>query len=98
MSKVFLYNTSNLIQFGWYFALTIPFVRVIESHVYNEDPHLTKDLPNISRGRNFHHHLHHRNHHPKTNFQQSDEELFENHIKNYHLHHIMNINHYLWKN
>ena len=41
--KVFLYNTSNLIQFGWYFALTIPFVRVIESHVYNEDPHLTKD-------------------------------------------------------
>ena len=43
MSKVFLYNTSNLIQFGWYFALTIPFVRVIESHVYNEDPHLTKD-------------------------------------------------------
>ena len=79
--KVFLYNTSNLIQFGWYFALTIPFVRVIESHVYNEDPHLTKDYQTYQEAEISTTTSTTATTTPKTNFQQSDEELFENHIK-----------------
>ena len=75
--KVFLYNISNLIQFGWYFAITIPFVRVIESNIYNEDLNLIK---NYEKYYQFEKKIINKLN-QKINFQFSDKELFDNHIK-----------------
>ncbi|RCK66443.1 hypothetical protein Cantr_02103 [Candida viswanathii] len=70
--KVFIYNANNLIQFAWYVALTMPFMRIIESHVYTEDRTLLEDLNQYRQVEVDT---------PKVDFAASDQELFDTYIK-----------------
>lgn len=70
--KVFVYNTSYLIQYSWYVALSMPFLRVLESHVYTEDKNLIQDLEQYRRVEMIT---------PKMDFTASEQELFDTFTK-----------------
>ncbi|KAI3406561.2 HIS7 [Candida oxycetoniae] len=72
--KVFIYNSTQSLQYGWYLAVTIPFIRFVESHVYNEDPQLITDYDEYIKQ------LLDTNS-PKQDFKKSDIELFESYFK-----------------
>ncbi|KAK6200284.1 uncharacterized protein RJT21DRAFT_42184 [Scheffersomyces amazonensis] len=65
--KVLLYNTYFSIQYAWYLSITLPFVRVFESHSYVENAKLMSELELYKEVE------------PKTikkNFEPSDSELY----------------------
>lgn len=70
--KVLLFNSSNLIQYAWYMSLSMPFLRVIETHVYTEDRNL---IENLDQYRNVELAT------PKLDFTESDQELFDTYMK-----------------
>ncbi|EMG47569.1 hypothetical protein G210_2031 [Candida maltosa Xu316] len=70
--KVLIYNTTNSVQYSNYFALTTPFIRIFESHIYTEDSNLIKDK-DAYRDAELKT--------PKVDFTPSDQELFETFTK-----------------
>ncbi|KAI5949406.1 hypothetical protein KGF54_005641 [Candida jiufengensis] len=66
--KVLLYNSANSVQYGWYLAITVPFVRFIESHIYTEDNSILQDYDRYRKLEESQ---------IKTNFTKSDIELFD---------------------
>ena len=66
--KVLLYNASNSAQYGWYLALTVPFVRFVETSIYAEDMGVLQDY-----------HVYQKLEEAtiKTNFTKSDRELYQ---------------------
>lgn len=71
-TKVLIYNTFYSVQYGWYLALTVPFVRVFETNIYAENPKIIDDLELYaeieSRIR-------------KQSFVESDKLLFDDYFK-----------------
>lgn len=50
--KVLHYNSFFSAQYGWFLALTTPFVRVIEANIYSEEAHLVNNPEKYSHYRN----------------------------------------------
>lgn len=49
LPKVLVYNSYFSAQYSWYMAVTIPFLRVIEMNVFNENAQLIGDLENYRK-------------------------------------------------
>ncbi|KAG7664036.1 uncharacterized protein J8A68_002414 [[Candida] subhashii] len=70
--KLLFFNTFYSIQYGWYIALTVPFVRVFETNVYVEDKHL---IENETRYHQF------AQSKQQIDFTASDSELYDTYFK-----------------
>ncbi|KAK6454184.1 uncharacterized protein RJT20DRAFT_130218 [Scheffersomyces xylosifermentans] len=70
--KVLFYNTFYSVQYSWFWALTMPFVRVFETNIYAENPKIINDFDLYkeieSRTR-------------KQSFAESDKDMFDNYFK-----------------
>ncbi|KAI5965108.1 hypothetical protein KGF57_000901 [Candida theae] len=69
--KVLLFNAINSAQYGWYHATTAPFVRFVETSVYEEDMGVLQDY-------NVYQKLEQAS--IKTDFAQSDNELYNSSV------------------
>ncbi|KAI5970168.1 hypothetical protein CANMA_000779 [Candida margitis] len=69
--KVLLFNSSNSIQYGWYLAISVPFVRFVETSIYAEDMGALQDYNVYQKQEDAT---------IKTNFTISDHELYDNSI------------------
>lgn len=67
--KVLLFNASNSAQYGWYLAITVPFVRFVETSIYAEDMGGLQDYNVYQKFEQAT---------IKTDFTKSDNELYDN--------------------
>ncbi|CAH6723518.1 hypothetical protein CLIB1444_16S00606 [[Candida] jaroonii] len=70
--KVLFYNAYFSVQYSWYLSVTVPFVRVFESNIFNENANL---ISNYEKYKEMEKTI------KKTNFQDSDQGLYDSHFK-----------------
>lgn len=74
LPKVLVYNSFFSAQYSWYMAVTIPFLRVIEMNVFNED---ARYIGNLEAYRSAEQNS------TKTSFEKLDEALFKHYYSKF---------------
>lgn len=70
--KVLHYNTYFSAQYGWYAAVTLPFIRFFEANIHAEDPSLVNDKKLYDESMRAQ---------KQTSFSELDETLYEKHFR-----------------
>lgn len=70
--KVMFYNAYFSVQYSWYLSVTLPFVRVLESNIFNENATLISDYEKYKEFEKSS---------TKVDFKDLDQKLYDNHFK-----------------